>query len=207
MEGVENDLTDGENSDEGSERENEGEKATEGEHGESANEELEDSEENQEPDNMPEKPEESLRSKFLLAEYNALTKQVEKLLAETDTLAKYALVGTVSVWTWFATHSEIYCETPALLWMPTLFCVILGIRALILTDLIIEVGRFIAGIEAGVGIFGWERHVEEQRKTDKYKGQSSLRYKSARWFWILLVIATALVPIVFLCSHECCSCH
>lgn len=153
-------------------------------------------------------------SKFLLTEYNTLNKQLEKLLSETDNLAKYALLGTVSVWAWFAIHQEVYTQNKFLLWLPMGFCFLLGLRSLILTNLIVEIGGFIAGIEEALGAsedLGWELYVrkqrgkgnegistkEQQRKTKKLKGHVSGRFISAVIFWVLLLLATIFIPMAF----------
>ena len=50
---------------------------------------------------------EELKMKFQLAEYNSLCKKVEKLLKETDDLAKYALLGTIAVWAWLSDEDNL----------------------------------------------------------------------------------------------------
>lgn len=144
---------------------------------------------------MPDTKEET-RMKFLLEEYKSLSKQVEKLLKETDLMAKYALVGTVLVWTWLATHSDDITNI-GFWWIPLGHCIILGFRTLFLTNLIVEIGGFIARIEKEAGIsidLGWEQYVEKQRSSPKLKERISGRFLSALIFWVLLVFATIVIP-------------
>ena len=138
--------------------------------------------------------------KFLIEEYKGLTKQIEKLLQETNLLAKYALIGTVSVWAWLAKDGGDFLRLPnakILWWLPFGLCIMLFFRAWFITELIIELGAFVGKIEKAFGVpkdLSWEYNVAKQRSSVKFLERNSRRAISAVIYWLILCIGTLVLP-------------
>ena len=137
--------------------------------------------------------------KFLLEQYKGLIIQIEKLLHETDELAKYALIGTVSVWTWLATEiPDKFDHIQLIWWLPLGLVFVLGVRVMFLTKLVIEIGAFIVKIDVFTDLpkeLSWEQHVENQRQSKRFVKRNSNRALSAVAYWLLLYISTIIVPL------------
>lgn len=133
---------------------------------------------------------------FLLEEYKDLRNQIDQLLKETNTLAKYAVVLTGAIWTWLATHdnSQFF-----LWWLPMLIIIVFGLRVWSLTLSIIELGKFVSGIEESPGLtleLGWEMKCRADRANGGFFSRNSPRFLSAITFWIMLLIITVVIPLL-----------
>jgi hypothetical protein len=134
---------------------------------------------------------------LLLEEYKDLRKQIDQLLEETNTLAKYAVVLAGAIWTWLATHDN---HQYFLWWLPMLITVVFGLRVWPLTYSVTELGEFISRIEESMGLsaeLGWEMKCKADRKSNKFFIRNSPRYISALAFWVLLLLITVAVPLLY----------
>ena len=128
-------------------------------------------------------------SDYHLAEYTSLHGEIRELNAEERVLEKQAIFATGVVWAWLAVHGA---AVPWLAWcIPILFSVAGGIRAVALNRAVENIAAYIMKLEreltASSPVKGWETHRREQ-------SVASGLSRSAKAFWILLLLITLLVP-------------
>lgn len=113
---------------------------------------------------------------------------------ETRTLERYTLLATGGIWSWYAAN---YSENGNLdrltfiLWLPAIITVLFGLRAWGISRLLVKIKKYFAYVEGQYQLpsgLGWE----QQGVSDRTRFEIMTVYL----FWLLIQIATVLVPIV-----------
>lgn len=87
---------------------------------------------------------ESRRTRFMLAEYGSLRKEIATYVQDTRNLEKYAVGGTAAVWAWLVVHRSDISGWMTLGWfIPLLFPIFDGWRSLTLYHHVREIGKYI----------------------------------------------------------------
>lgn len=106
---------------------------------------------------------------FVLAEYNALHKEIEALLDTQRNLPQYALLVSAAFWTWLLTstprESGPLSRVPRLvLWVSPIITALLAIRAGVLAYQAKLIGMYLSTIEAKLDLpligLGWESRLQ-----------------------------------------------
>jgi hypothetical protein len=119
-----------------------------------------------------------------------LKKEIESAVQETRALERYTLVGTAVVWAFLV--KEAYPRAPDVFWwIPFVLSILAGLRVLALYVGIAPRASYLKKIEEmglhSGGPAGWERHWEAATS----RGWDSW---TAVLFWVLLILATGLIP-------------
>jgi hypothetical protein len=128
--------------------------------------------------------------KFHLHQYESLRKELESCVREMRTIERYALIGTGVVWAWLATNQQIRVHY-IVWWIPVLFSLLGGLRTFALIKSVRRLAAYIQTVESAFmnkRLEGWETFITQNRR-------QSIRY-SIYLFWIILMLATIIVPIV-----------
>jgi len=138
---------------------------------------------------------------FLLTEYDHLRREVERLGAETRTLARYALVITGGIYGWFAARlldpdvGALDATFKVFTWTPAVVTLLFGVRCLALGYGIRRIAPYIQRIESEFRLpdgLGWETHLRDTRKR--------IMFWSATLYWVILFAVTVVAP--FFCEVQ-----
>ena len=145
---------------------------------------------------------------FHLKEYDSLRKEIELSIQEARTIERQALIATALVWTWLVTHADVNLPTISW-WVPMFFAVLGGAKCYRLLKSVNRAAVYILELEKILTTdgLGWEhflfkdkaRSIPRPLRTIKWPAlQREMRFTSwpALFFWIVLLTATFLFPIV-----------
>ena len=138
-------------------------------------------------------------AQYHVAEYASLHGEIRELNVEARTLERQVLLATGAVWAWLAVHGT---NVPQLAWfIPVLFSVAGATRAFALKRAVENIALYIRRLDAELctgrpSLMGWETLRRLKPPTEGFKTSGVMW--SAWFFWGLLVLATALIPIFVL---------
>jgi hypothetical protein len=138
-------------------------------------------------------------AEFHLQEHRYLQETIEARIKECGTSAQYALAASAAVISWLATASSAKVN-PVLYalawWSPLMVCGFAALRAVGVITRIMVMSKYVMELEekfADKGIAGWERYLENQRRTTKY---AKINTAVSVAFWVAMVGSTALVGYI-----------
>ncbi len=131
---------------------------------------------------------------FHLREYEALHEEIEASTQELRTLERYAVIGSGAVWTWLAT-TKLEPRPPGIVWwIPVLFSLHGIFRTEALLSSIKRTSTYLQKMEKVVYnqeiLSGWETYIHKPENRKQY-------ILTSTWiFWVGLLIATIIIPLV-----------
>jgi hypothetical protein len=136
---------------------------------------------------------------YHVAEYASLHGEIRELIAEARTLERQVLFATGAVWAWLAIHGK---DVPQLAWyIPVLFAVAGAIRAFALKRAVENIALYIRRLEGALSagppnLVGWKTFRRLMPPAEEFVTSGVMW--SAWFFWVLLILATVVIPVFVL---------
>lgn len=96
---------------------------------------------------------------FLLAEFQALRREIEIDLAQMRALGRYGVFATAALWGWFLTQPTV--DTSAMKPLPAILVFLLFLYSCAFRADLRRIGSYIASVEDVFELRGWENRLKK----------------------------------------------
>ena len=128
------------------------------------------------------------QTQFLLAEYDALRREIDEKIRQSNSLPKYTALATAAIWTWLYSNN-VDSVVRIVTWIPACLTVLLGVLDVAMHRDIIRAGEYIRRVEKHLNLpegLGWEGYI---------RGQSWTRIPKVL-FWLALLAANCVAALI-----------
>jgi hypothetical protein len=133
-----------------------------------------------------------LSRQFLLAEFQALRREIEQELRELESYTPYSLFASAAIWTWLLSDKGQFASK-LVCWFPALLTVLFFVENVTVLGDMEHIGAYIAKIEDALQLpqdLGWERNLR--------RGHYKFKHNTWRYiFWTFLLVAIVTGAIVY----------
>jgi hypothetical protein len=144
---------------------------------------------------------------FHIAEYSSLHGEIRELNGEARALERYVLFTTGGVWAWLLTEGSGVVDLFAF-FIPAIFSLMGFLRVRAIRTDIANIAAYVRKIEDALAGFpnlpGW--HIYRHPDLPEPRLKLGKVTRSANLFWFTMILATVLVPLVFLWAHSMMKC-